>query len=60
MIRDRFIRVTSESARRQGIDWTARHIYFSDNRATIALLEKLIKDLKEGRDGQASGSPRTS
>lgn len=49
--RDRYVRISSEIARKKGIDWTARGIYIADRKETIKLLEDTLAELKGERNG---------
>lgn len=46
----RYVRISAESARKKGIDWTTRSLFFPDRQDAIRMLETLLKDLKDERE----------
>lgn len=42
----RYVRITADHARKNGVDWTSRSLFFSNQKTTIRMLERLLADLK--------------
>lgn len=49
-MRRMYLSVTVEEARKKGIDWNARRMWFSNSTETVRLLERLVAELKGERD----------